>query len=250
MGISHLGIKSVTRGPVGGPRGEQGPPGPPGAASTVPGPKGDPGTGAIPGGVAGNLVVIDSGEQSADSGKAISDLAPALGADDNYVTDAEKTKLTNLSGINTGDQDLSGKVDKVAGKELSTNDLTNELKAIYDAAVALAGVVSPVALTGATLIDDTTHTDTYAGATDPAIATYEVGLIIYLKATNANTGASTLNVCSLGAKSIKKNVTEDLAAGEIKAGQILPLVYDGTNFQVVGGGGGGGGDILAVQVFS
>lgn len=37
--------------------------------------------------------------------------APNLGADDNYVTDAEKTKLANLSGTNTGDQDLSGKAD-------------------------------------------------------------------------------------------------------------------------------------------
>ncbi len=34
--------------------------------------------------------------------------APVLGEDDNYVTDAEKTKLSNLSGENTGDQDLSG----------------------------------------------------------------------------------------------------------------------------------------------
>ena len=34
--------------------------------------------------------------------------AAHLGADDNYVTDAEKTKLGNLSGTNTGDQDLSG----------------------------------------------------------------------------------------------------------------------------------------------
>lgn len=34
--------------------------------------------------------------------------AAALGSDDNYVTDAEKNKLANLSGTNTGDQDLSG----------------------------------------------------------------------------------------------------------------------------------------------
>ena len=32
--------------------------------------------------------------------------AAPLGADDNYVTDAEKTKLANLSGTNTGDQTL------------------------------------------------------------------------------------------------------------------------------------------------
>jgi len=35
--------------------------------------------------------------------------APALGADDNYVTDAEKSVVGNTSGVNTGDQDLSGK---------------------------------------------------------------------------------------------------------------------------------------------
>lgn len=33
--------------------------------------------------------------------------ANALGADDNYVTDAEKGKLSNLSGTNTGDQNLA-----------------------------------------------------------------------------------------------------------------------------------------------
>jgi hypothetical protein len=34
--------------------------------------------------------------------------APALGADDNYVTDAQLTVIGNTSGTNTGDQDLSG----------------------------------------------------------------------------------------------------------------------------------------------
>lgn len=36
---------------------------------------------------------------------------PTLGIDDNFVTDAEKIKLSNLSGSNSGDQDLSGKAD-------------------------------------------------------------------------------------------------------------------------------------------
>lgn len=52
------------------------------------------------------------------------DFAAALGADDNYVTDAEKTKLSNLSGTNTGDQDLSGLVPNtrtVNGHALSSN---------------------------------------------------------------------------------------------------------------------------------
>lgn len=44
-----------------------------------------------------------TGLQTALDGKAAS-----LGADDNYVTDAEKVVIGNTSGTNTGDQDLSG----------------------------------------------------------------------------------------------------------------------------------------------
>ena len=43
-----------------------------------------------------------TGLQTALDGKA-----PTLGADDNYVTDAEKVVIGNTSGTNTGDQDLS-----------------------------------------------------------------------------------------------------------------------------------------------
>lgn len=54
--------------------------------------------------------------------------APALGTDDNYVTDAEKTKLANLSGTNTGDQDLSGKQDVlVSGTSIKTVNSTSLL---------------------------------------------------------------------------------------------------------------------------
>ena len=43
------------------------------------------------------------------------------------------SQLTNDSGFLTGHQDISGKVDKVAGKGLSTNDYTNAAKAKVDA---------------------------------------------------------------------------------------------------------------------
>lgn len=39
--------------------------------------------------------------------------AVALGADDNYVTDAEKVKLSNLSGTNSGDVTLAGTPDYI-----------------------------------------------------------------------------------------------------------------------------------------
>jgi len=44
------------------------------------------------------------------------------------ITSAESTLIGNTSGTNTGDQDLSGKVDKVVGKGLSTEDYTTTEK--------------------------------------------------------------------------------------------------------------------------
>ncbi len=48
----------------------------------------------------------------------------------------------------------------------------------------------------------------------------------------SNATGITLNVNSLGAKSLKKNVSTSLASGDLSAGQIVEVVFDGTNFQV------------------
>lgn len=81
-------------------------------------------------------------------------------------------------------------------------------------------------------------TDTYAATPSPAIAAYALGQKFLILFTNANTGASTINLNGLGAKAIKKSVSTALASGDILAGQELWLAYDGTNFQIIGGGAG------------
>jgi len=80
---------------------------------------------------------------------------------------------------------------------------------------------------------DTGAADAYAMALVPALDAYIEGMPVFLKAAHANTGPSTLDINGLGAKSIKRSVTEALAAGDILAGQILCLVYDGVNFQLL-----------------
>lgn len=82
-------------------------------------------------------------------------------------------------------------------------------------------------------VADTASDDSYVVTLDPAPTAYEAGLMIQFKAKTANTGACTLNVNGLGAKTIKKNLDEDLADNDIKAGQVVSVVYDGTNFQMV-----------------
>lgn len=54
----------------------------------------------------------------------------------------------------------------------------------------------------------------------------------FVKFTNANTAAATIAVNGSPAVPIKKLVSSDLAAGDISAGSIHALYFDGTNFQV------------------
>lgn len=101
--------------------------------------------------------------------------AASLGADDNYVTDAEKIVIGNTSGTNTGDQDLSG----LAVKSNNLSDLTNATTArsnlglvigtdvqAYNAALAsIAGLT-----TAADKMIYTTASNTYAVADLSSVA--------------------------------------------------------------------------------
>lgn len=60
---------------------------------------------------------------------------------------------------------------------------------------------------------------------------YFIGMRITFKTANANTGASTVNVNSLGVKSLKKSDgTTDVTTGDIPAGQYVTFIYNGTHF--------------------
>jgi len=78
-----------------------------------------------------------------------------------------------------------------------------------------------------------TGNDSYAITVTPAPNDYDVGDTYTFKADVANTGAATLNVNGLGAKSIVKLYNNALVTGDILAGQIVRVSYDGTNFQML-----------------
>lgn len=66
------------------------------------------------------------------------------------------------------------------------------------------------------------------------VPVYKVGLRLVFKANTANTGAVTINLNGLGVKSITTEGSTALLAGDIKANGVYEIVYDGTNFQIVG----------------
>lgn len=70
----------------------------------------------------------------------------------------------------------------------------------------------------------------YVLAASRAMTAYAQGDRYCFEANFANTGAATLNVDSLGAKSIKRLDGNDLESGDIKSGAFADVIYDGTNF--------------------
>jgi hypothetical protein len=79
---------------------------------------------------------------------------------------------------------------------------------------------------------DTGTANVYAVAITPA-PTLAAGLQLFFKAAHANTGASTLAINGGTAKAITKSGTSALVGAEISAGQIVLVVYDGTQFQMI-----------------
>lgn len=89
-------------------------------------------------------------------------------------------------------------------------------------------------LTYSNYLVDTGAANAYAVTFAGSLTTsYTAGLLIAFKAANANTGASTLNVNSLGVKNIVRPDGTALGSGEIPANGIALVCYDGTNFQLL-----------------
>lgn len=72
--------------------------------------------------------------------------------------------------------------------------------------------------------------------TSPTLSAYSAGQLVSFIANATNTGATTVNLDSLGAKNIYKRSLSGpvaLVGGEIVSGNIVVLEYDGTEFQLI-----------------
>lgn len=76
----------------------------------------------------------------------------------------------------------------------------------------------------------------YSVTLNPAPTSYVEGMAIAVKINVDNTGSSTIDINGLGAKSIKKPNGNDVSAGNLKAGSIYTMRYNGTNFILQGEG--------------
>jgi hypothetical protein len=84
---------------------------------------------------------------------------------------------------------------------------------------------------------DTGTANAYVVTLNPAPTAYADGMAVTVKIKTTNTGASTLNINGLGAKTILDSHGNALAAGKLKAGLPYTFRYNGTNFILQGEGG-------------
>jgi hypothetical protein len=120
-------------------------------------------------------------------------------------------------------------------------DNTNDVQQLQDLD---AGDIQP---TGTTILFDIQGTNSITGIASPTIESYVDGQIYVFQPANDNTGATTLNIDSIGAKAIVLTALP-IGTGTLIAGLNYTVAYnqDNNNFDLLGapGGGatGGGGD--------
>jgi hypothetical protein len=83
------------------------------------------------------------------------------------------------------------------------------------------------------LLGSVTGTNAIAAVATPAITVYAAGATYTFIAANTNTAATTISINGLAAKSITKNGSVALTAGDIQAGKLTWIEYDGTSFQLI-----------------
>jgi hypothetical protein len=126
--------------------------------------------------------------------------------------------LTNRYGILI--DDLVGGTNRYGIYQVGTSD-----KNYFGGTVVINGAFNYAA--------DAQASDTYVITLSPAITAYTAGLYLAFKANTINAGVATINVNGLGAKTIVKRASTTLADGDIVAGQLCMMVYDGTNFILI-----------------
>ena len=139
----------------------------------------------------------------------------------------------------THDQDIADGVNSTlekSGSNAATGNLnigSNRLTSVADGTAKTdAATVNQIQSNGAAYAAATGTATAQVVALSPAITAYAAGQAVTFKANAASTGATTVNVNALGAKTLKKLHDQDIAANDIENGSIVTAVYDGTNFQV------------------
>jgi len=160
------------------------------------------------------------------------------------TTDDAKTGKQFRAAVNTALQSLAsnnagGNAPSVTYGGQFWYDTENDMLWIRNATntawIAVGTVSAGIFPVANKYADDIGTQNGYMISLTPTPTSHVAGMPISFKAASTNTGSSTITINSLTTKTIKKNGSSNLEAGDIQSGVIVTVVYDGANYQLVAG---------------
>ena len=138
----------------------------------------------------------------------------------------------------------------VVVRSLAQSTTINELDTKVATAFGLIPDETQLKLGTVQFAADTGTANTYLVSLTHTPASYADGMVVNMRPKTTNTGASTINVNSLGVKSIKVLAGTDLSASDIIAGVPITLIYSSTTgyFHVVSNYASAAASALASKV--
>jgi hypothetical protein len=97
----------------------------------------------------------------------------------------------------------------------------------------MADIVREFQVNAVRVLASVAGTNTITGSMTPDLTSYSTGMMVIFAPANNCTGGTTINIDSLGAKSIVKGDGAALESGDLQASTVHFLLYDGTNFVLV-----------------
>lgn len=167
---------------------------------------------------------------------------------DGTRTGSQVWQDANSSGVDiepddhdTHDEDIADEMTNsvaVDGQSTMTGALKMGSQKITGLAAGTAATdaanVSQVQGDASSYATETGIANTYDIGPSPAVTSLATGAVFRWKPGNVNTGASTLNVSTLGDTAIVSTDGAALTGGELPAGRLVVTVYDGTNHVLLG----------------
>ena len=146
-----------------------------------------------------------------------------------YTTNAGTVANTNPIILNAGGR-TPNEIWQATGILLKfvLYNSVNELIGTYD---GIPSINDPFGINSQ--LTSVAGTNTITATATPTLTAYATGAIYSFIAANTNSGAATLSIDGLTAKSITKNGSVALSAGDIQSGKMMLVEYDGTTFQLI-----------------
>ena len=141
------------------------------------------------------------------------------------------TLMADVANALTGSIAADGQTPATANIPMGGYKLTNVSSATARTEYPTSGQVQDGSIVSLTSIAGTANAITATAAV--SMSAYATGQRFSFIVGTTNTGATTININSIGAKTIKTNSTQDLGGGNLLAGTVAEIYYDGTNFQLL-----------------